>query len=110
MIATIRDALVYFDNYGTPLVGDINVETPINKNSMLDIYVGSQNFTVFVKQISYLVFKINDKKFGFISDGCFYHDDDWDYWNEVTWNEAGHQLQENFPNLVERTNQNESNN
>ena len=37
-----------------------------------------------------------------VTDNSFHSDDDWDYWNEVTWNEAGHYLHESFPNLLEK--------
>lgn len=104
MTVTIRDALIYFDANGSPLLGTVEIDTPLNANATLNIDGGSQTFTVLTKQIAYLVFKINNKEFGIISDNSFHPDNDWDYWNEVTWNEAGHYLQENFPNLVERTN------
>lgn len=102
MTLTIRDALVYFDAYGSPVIGTVSIDPPLNANATLDINVGNQNFTVFLKQINYLVFKINNKKFGIITDNSFHSDDDWDYWNEVTWNEAGHYLHENFPHLLEK--------
>lgn len=102
MTLTIREALVYFDAYGSPVIGTVSIDTPLNANATLDINVGNQNFTVFLKQINYLVFKIDNKKFGIITDNSFHSDDDWDYWNEVTWNEAGHYLHESFPHLLEK--------
>ena len=104
MTLTIRDALIYFDVYGNPIVGTVDIATPLNADATLNIDVGSQTFTAFVKQIAYLVFKINNKEFGIISDNSFHTDDNWDYWNEVTWNEAGHYLHENFPHLLEKEN------
>lgn len=95
MTVTIRDALIYFDAYGSPLLGTVEIDTPLNANATLDIDVGNQNFTAFIKQIDCLIFKINNKEFGIITDNSFHTDDDYYYWNEYTESAAGHYLHEN---------------
>ena len=99
----LKDAMLFFNMHDwNPINGTAYVESPMNTNSRVTVDTGKKVYKTTIKQIDLLIFKLNNKMFGLINKYGFHTDDDWTYWNEVTWNEAGHYLQENFPNLVEK--------
>lgn len=110
MTVTLRDAIIFFYAYGNPIIGTVQIETPLKPNATLNINVGNQTFTALIKQIDLLIFKINSKKFGVVSNNAFHIDDDIEYWNAYTESEAGRELHECFANLSERSNKNDGNN
>lgn len=110
MTVTLRDAIIFFYVYGNPVIGTVQIETPLKPNTTLNIKVGNQTFTTLIKQIDLLIFKINSKTFGIVSNNTFSIDDDVEYWDEYTENEAGRELHECFANLSERSNKNDGNN
>ena len=109
MTVILRDAMVFLKNSDAePIIGAISLEPPLRANAPLAIKTNGYTLIVLTKQVKTLIFKLNNKEFGFIADNTFFTSDDY-YWNTFTNDNAGRELHECFPDLLERTNNNGSN-
>lgn len=61
-----------------------------------------KKYNLVTQQVGFFLSSNKVSQIMLVTDNSFHSDDDWDYWNEVTWNEARHYLHESFPNLLEK--------
>ena len=93
----IKDAIIGLKGKKQPVFGSVKYQTPLNRNSIFEIKTKERKITVPLHQLKLVVFKLNERSFGFIFKNQAYFDkQDFNEWDKDTKRLACHELQPNF--------------
>lgn len=93
----IKDAIIGLKDKAQPIFGSVKYQTPLNRKSIFEIKTKERKITVPMHQLKIVIFKFNERSFGFIFKNQAYFDkQDFNYWDKATSKLADHNLERSF--------------